>query len=244
MGAGSQHLPLPVSWRCVLQRWEGGWRSSSQATRPLSRPRARRRGRGQSGTDVHSISNGLSGHLQRSTEDESPSQALACFGDRTRMTNAITPMFSHLTPSGSKWWYVFGSATLFAFLLQIVTGIALSTVYVPSANSAYASLTYISTAATLGPVLRGMHYFGSSAMVLFVGIVADTQVESKYARLTRSRLATYQARCLRARIKRSTRRNDPLRLRRPLLKFALGSGGNRAKHQGLGQFVRQGGFRR
>jgi ubiquinol-cytochrome c reductase cytochrome b subunit len=90
--------------------------------------------------------------------------------DRACLTKTLAPLGSHLTPPGSKWWYVFGSATLFAFLLQVVTGIALATVYVPSAGQAYNSLTYISTLAPFGALLRGMHYFGASAMVLFVGI--------------------------------------------------------------------------
>lgn len=90
--------------------------------------------------------------------------------DRTGVPGLITPMATHLTPPGSKWWYVFGSATLIAFLLQVVTGIALVTLYVPSAGEAYESLQYISKVAPFGPLLRGIHYFGASAMVLFLGI--------------------------------------------------------------------------
>lgn len=90
--------------------------------------------------------------------------------DRTGVGEIMGPMARHLAPSGSKWWYVFGSATLFAFLLQVVTGIALATVYVPSAGEAYQSLQYISTVAPFGPVLRGIHFFGASAMVLLLGI--------------------------------------------------------------------------
>lgn len=90
--------------------------------------------------------------------------------DRTGLATTLAPLASHLTPAGTGWWYVFGTATLAAFVLQVVTGIALATVYVPSAGEAYSSLRYISTAAPFGPVLRGMHYFGASAMVLFVGV--------------------------------------------------------------------------
>jgi ubiquinol-cytochrome c reductase cytochrome b subunit len=90
--------------------------------------------------------------------------------ERTGIGGTLQPLGSHLAPPGAKWWYVFGSATLFAFAVQVITGIALATVYVPSAGSAYESLQYISTQSPAGALLRGMHYFGASAMVLFVGV--------------------------------------------------------------------------
>jgi ubiquinol-cytochrome c reductase cytochrome b subunit len=92
------------------------------------------------------------------------------FDDRTGASNAIEPIAQHLVPPGSDWWYVFGSATLFAFILQAVTGVILALAYVPSAAEAYQSLQFITNDALLGGVLRGMHYFGASAMVLFVGV--------------------------------------------------------------------------
>jgi ubiquinol-cytochrome c reductase cytochrome b subunit len=66
--------------------------------------------------------------------------------------------------------YLFGIATLTAFIVQVATGIALATLYVPSTANAYDSLRFITYQATLGSVLRGMHFWGASAMVLFIGI--------------------------------------------------------------------------
>jgi ubiquinol-cytochrome c reductase cytochrome b subunit len=63
------------------------------------------------------------------------------------------------------WLYIFGNATLAMFLLQVVTGIALATLYVPSAEVAHESLVQINTMATFGSFLRAMHFFGASAMV-------------------------------------------------------------------------------
>jgi ubiquinol-cytochrome c reductase cytochrome b subunit len=92
------------------------------------------------------------------------------FDDRTGISNSIGPMVKHPVPPGVGWWYVFGSATLIAFIIQIVTGIALSLMYVPSSSQAYDSLQFITHKAALGSFLRGVHHFGSSAMMLFIGI--------------------------------------------------------------------------
>jgi ubiquinol-cytochrome c reductase cytochrome b subunit len=92
------------------------------------------------------------------------------FDERTGISGLVEPLAQHLVPPGANWWYVFGSATLFAFVLQVVTGIVLAASYVASADEAYQSLQFISNDALFGKVLRGMHFFGASAMVLFVGV--------------------------------------------------------------------------
>jgi ubiquinol-cytochrome c reductase cytochrome b subunit len=92
--------------------------------------------------------------------------------DRTGLSELIGPMAKHLVPPGARWWYVFGSATLFAFLVQVATGVGLAAAYVPSAGQAYESLKFITDSSALGHLLRGIHYWGASAMILFVGIHA------------------------------------------------------------------------
>jgi ubiquinol-cytochrome c reductase cytochrome b subunit len=94
----------------------------------------------------------------------------AWFDDRLGLSAKLRPLVKHKVPPDTGWGYVFGSATLAAFLLQVVTGVALATMYVPSAGSAYASLQYISHRALWGNVLRGMHYFGASAMIVLLGL--------------------------------------------------------------------------
>lgn len=90
--------------------------------------------------------------------------------DRTGLGAGVRKLMRHRVPPGAGWLYVFGSATLMAFLLQLVTGAALATVYVPSAGDAYQSLQYITNQAALGHFLRGMHYFGASAMIILIGM--------------------------------------------------------------------------
>jgi ubiquinol-cytochrome c reductase cytochrome b subunit len=92
------------------------------------------------------------------------------FDARTDASKVLGPIVKHPVPPRTGWKYVFGSATLFAFLIQVFTGIALATAYVSSAGQAYDSLQWITHRAFLGHLLRGMHYFGASAMVLLVGI--------------------------------------------------------------------------
>ncbi|HEY5036670.1 MAG TPA: cytochrome b N-terminal domain-containing protein [Chthoniobacterales bacterium] len=89
--------------------------------------------------------------------------------DRLGIIELIGPAAKHLVPRDARWWYTFGSATLVAFVVQVVTGIALSFSYVSSASQAYQALQFISNDAPFGSFLRGMHYFGASAMVLMVG---------------------------------------------------------------------------
>src|SRR5712692_1733424 len=89
------------------------------------------------------------------------------FEERTGATQALAPVMAHPVPRRTaSWWYVFGSATLALFALQIATGICLALVYVPSADQAYQSLRYLNDQAALGWFLRAVHFWGSNAMVL------------------------------------------------------------------------------
>jgi ubiquinol-cytochrome c reductase cytochrome b subunit len=68
------------------------------------------------------------------------------------------------------WMYVFGAATAAAFLLQVATGALLVTQYIPSPASAYQSLLHLNQEVLLGGFLRGMHYFGASAMIVAISL--------------------------------------------------------------------------
>ncbi|NNM93417.1 MAG: c-type cytochrome [Candidatus Eremiobacteraeota bacterium] len=70
-------------------------------------------------------------------------------------------------PGGASYWYVFGSATVFAMILQIVTGIFLTFFYAPSANTAWESTAWIYTHYWPHLILA-IHYWGASAMIALV----------------------------------------------------------------------------
>ena len=88
--------------------------------------------------------------------------------DRTGLVKLVEEIAAHPAAPGVKWKYVFGSAVLTAFILQVVTGIGLLTTYVSSTGGAYDSLLYITHKAPLGAFLRGMHYWGASMMMVLV----------------------------------------------------------------------------
>lgn len=99
-------------------------------------------------------------------------RALHWLEDRFGLGALISPMLRHPVPKQAGWWYVFGSVTLTAFLIQVVTGVALAFSYIPSASQAHDTLHFITEEAPFGSFLRGMHFYGASAMVLMIGIHA------------------------------------------------------------------------
>jgi ubiquinol-cytochrome c reductase cytochrome b subunit len=87
--------------------------------------------------------------------------------ERAGVGAALGPALTHPVPrSTASWWYVFGSATLALFVLQIATGICLALIYVPAADQAYQSLEYLNYQAPFGWYLRAVHFWGSNAMVM------------------------------------------------------------------------------
>ncbi|HEY5257514.1 MAG TPA: cytochrome b N-terminal domain-containing protein [Candidatus Baltobacteraceae bacterium] len=86
---------------------------------------------------------------------------------RTGFVSMTKDFLTEDIPGGASYWYVFGSATLFAMILQIVTGIFLTFFYAPSANTAYESTQAIYHNGFQHFVLS-MHYWGASAMIALV----------------------------------------------------------------------------
>jgi len=99
---------------------------------------------------------------------EAPIDALAWVDQRTGATGFLTGMLFRKVPKGTNWFYTLGSATLFAFIAQAVTGVFLAMFYTPSTTQAYASIAHINNDVFLGAFVHGMHKWGSSVMVILV----------------------------------------------------------------------------
>jgi quinol-cytochrome oxidoreductase complex cytochrome b subunit len=93
----------------------------------------------------------------------------AWLDERLSLNGIYKAVLDRPEPKGN-WWNTLGSASLFLFLLQGVTGIFLTMYYTPSPDHAYDSIQYIMNSVAFGWLIRGIHHWGSSLMVLVVFI--------------------------------------------------------------------------
>lgn len=100
---------------------------------------------------------------------------------RSGIRGLIRGALDEPVPGGARWAYVFGSALVFLFGLQALTGMFLAMYYVPSSDHAHATVAYIQKAVPGGALLRGFHHYGASAMViLLVAHVVQTFLFGAY----------------------------------------------------------------
>ncbi len=93
-------------------------------------------------------------------------KAAVWLDDRLHLTALYASTAGHEVPASSgSWFYVFGSGTLLCFVIQVLTGICLAFVYVPSTNEAWTSLQYLNHTQFLGWYLRAVHNWGANFMV-------------------------------------------------------------------------------
>ena len=87
---------------------------------------------------------------------------------RTGIVSQTADFLTEDVPGGASYWYAFGSATIFAMILQIVTGIFLTFYYAPSAVSAWESTNYIYHNVPFGSFVISLHFWGATAMIALV----------------------------------------------------------------------------
>jgi ubiquinol-cytochrome c reductase cytochrome b subunit len=91
------------------------------------------------------------------------------FDLRLQLRTPIREIATHPVPRDTaSWFYVFGSAALTCFMLQLVTGVLLALIYVPSAGEAWNSLQTLNHGVSLGWFIRALHGWGSTFMVAIV----------------------------------------------------------------------------
>jgi ubiquinol-cytochrome c reductase cytochrome b subunit len=94
----------------------------------------------------------------------------AWLADRIGLAELEKTLAAGHVPGGASLWHTFGSVAAGLFVLEAVTGVFLATAYTPSVTSAWASVAFIQDQMTLGWFVRGLHSFGSSALIVIAGL--------------------------------------------------------------------------
>lgn len=87
---------------------------------------------------------------------------------RTGLETMVKHFLYEDIPASAGWHQVFGSVALFLFLTQVFTGSMLAFNYAPTPGEAYNSLKYVVTELTGGTLIRGLHHWGASMMIVVV----------------------------------------------------------------------------
>jgi menaquinol-cytochrome c reductase cytochrome b subunit len=88
--------------------------------------------------------------------------------ERSGIVGAIRYFLFRKVPAETNWFHTLGSATLTAFIVQLVTGVILAMYYKPDPESAYDSIQRITNDLTLGWLVRGMHRWGASVFIILL----------------------------------------------------------------------------
>jgi menaquinol-cytochrome c reductase cytochrome b subunit len=88
--------------------------------------------------------------------------------ERSGIVGAVKYFLFRRVPAETNWFHTLGSATLTAFLVQLVTGVILAMYYKPDPESAYSSIQTITNDLTLGWLVRGMHRWGASVFIILL----------------------------------------------------------------------------
>lgn len=88
--------------------------------------------------------------------------------DRTGLVSGVKSFFDEKIPASSGWHQVFGSVALFILVTQFATGALLALNFAPQPGVSYLSVEYIMSEVPGGALIRGLHHWGASMMVIIV----------------------------------------------------------------------------
>ncbi|WP_188453872.1 menaquinol-cytochrome c reductase cytochrome b subunit [Virgibacillus oceani] len=76
----------------------------------------------------------------------------------------------HVNPAHhfSAFVYCFGGLTFFVTVIQILSGMFLTMYYVPDIENAWKSVYYLQTEVAHGQIVRGMHHWGASVVIVMI----------------------------------------------------------------------------
>src|ERR1700719_3675868 len=87
---------------------------------------------------------------------------------RTGLETAVKNFLYEDIPASSGWHQIIGSTAVFFFIIQVFTGGLLAFNYAPTPGDSYLSVKYIVTELTGGRLIRGLHHWGASIMLIIV----------------------------------------------------------------------------
>src|SRR6187397_2869253 len=173
--AGARAQPLrvldrrraPGAGQHVLRRGGGGIRQVGEDREVRARRAgpARRRPRGLA---LPGAAAALMATTQKRSAKQTALYPLDWLEERSGIVGGVRYFLFRKVPGDTDWWQTLGSATLTAFLVQLVTGVVLAFYYKPDVNSAHASIAHITNDVWGGWLLRGMHRWGASVFIILL----------------------------------------------------------------------------
>ncbi len=113
---------------------------------------------------------------------------------RTGLETAVRNFLYEDIPASSGWHQIIGSAAVFFFIIQVFTGGLLAFNFAPTPGDSYNSVRYIMTELTGGRLIRGLHHWGASMMLIIV-VLHMLQV-FLYGAYKKPREATWMVGCV------------------------------------------------
>jgi len=125
------------------------------------------------GEDGHNGRNGSKNGAPTEAEQRHPAaeagvSALGWADERSNLSPFLRAFLYRKVPKGISWYQTLGSATMFAFVSQAATGVFLAMYYDPNVSNAYTSAQRITNEVFLGELVRGMHRWGSTVMIVLI----------------------------------------------------------------------------
>ena len=96
--------------------------------------------------------------------------ALDWLETRTGYRRPLERLLTEPLPAGVGWWFTLGSVLLLLIGVQVVTGLTLAVYYAPTPDHAWESVRFITTRVTFGRIVRNLHFYGASFLVVVAAL--------------------------------------------------------------------------